>query len=125
MELKQFITQTLNDIIDGIADSQKHASERQAVINPHFESSVARCFYVQDDNSSYDAFEVQNIEFDIAVTVSNEDKSKAGIGVLSAVLNVGAQGEENQSSNEVSRVKFTVPVVFPIKRTEFVKKEQW
>lgn len=116
MELKEFITQTLNNIVDGIADAQAHALEKQAMINPS-------CTVRSEETIVYHtvmgpAFTVQVIEFDIAVTVTDEDKSKGGIGVLSAVLNVGVQGEANKINNETSRVKFSIPVVFPLEREE-------
>ena len=56
---------------------------------------------------------VQNVEFDIAVTVA-EDKSKSG-GVLAVLgpLTGGLKDSATTSSATVSRIKFTIPIGMP------------
>lgn len=107
MELKQFITNTLNDIIDGIADSQAHAREKNAVVNA---ASVNDREYMKQYSHKY---HVHDIEFDIALTVTQEDKAKGGVGAIISVFSIGVVGEDNLTNSSVTRVKFSVPVLFP------------
>jgi hypothetical protein len=51
-----------------------------------------------------------NIEFDVAVTVSESLESKEKVGVLSVVSLGGGIAHEMTS---VSRIKFSIPVLFP------------
>lgn len=61
---------------------------------------------------------IQTIEFDIAFTVEKEKATKGGIGVLGAVMNLGAQGQSSASDTVFSRIKFSVPVIFQLKGSE-------
>jgi hypothetical protein len=56
---------------------------------------------------------VQTLDFDIAVTVTEGEQKKSGIGVLVAGVGLGKSGQSDARSETVSRLRFTVPVVFP------------
>ena len=57
--------------------------------------------------------EVQNVNFDVAVTVSESGESGAGLQV--GAFGVGGKmgGGSKRARSEVSRIKFVVPVVLP------------
>lgn len=94
MDIKEFISETLKQIIDGILDAQNYTGTKNAVIVP--------C-------SDYN----RNVDFDIAVTVveGKETGAKAGISVWSIGAGVAAKTES--SSSTVSRIKFEIPVELP------------
>jgi hypothetical protein len=109
MKLDEFITQTINQIIDGVAKSQEHAKEANAYVNAPI---------IIDANRVYDYYQnslpqPQIIEFDIAITTTESKGLKGGAGIFVASFGVGYQGEKSLSGMEVSRIKFSIPVVLP------------
>lgn len=113
MELDKFITETLNSVIKGVKNSQDFAKENGARINPHvgkwdFEKTKTTYFGREEG-----ARAISNIEFDIAVSTSNEQESgiKGGINVMS--VNLGGKLSDKDLKETVSRIKFSIDVVLP------------
>ena len=76
MELKDFIAETLKQIIDGVKEAQNYASEHGGIINP--EGIV---IYKDSGNSTsysgkFNSEPAQTIDFDIAVTTQDSNGVK-------------------------------------------------
>ena len=110
MELDEFVAKTLEQIIKGVADAQNAVIRRaaKAVINPYVGSAVPADWLDEGTGTL-----VQDVSFDVAVTVSESGKSGAGLQV--GAFGIGAQigGGSDRAHSEVSRIKFVVPVVLP------------
>ncbi len=110
MELKEFVSEALKQVIDGIEDAQKYVSEKEtnAVINPSPMGIPGGAMYIEKPFNALDP-----VEFDIALTTEQENtkSGKAKISVLSLGANASTESQTTQSS--VSRIKFLVRVVFP------------
>lgn len=98
MDLKTFVSESLNQIIQGIEEAQ--SSNKRSQVNP---SAVAA--YQQ---------KVIDIAFDVAVTVEKVTEAKGGITVFS----VGASGESKTSDSTTHHLKFSVPVRLPFQTGE-------
>lgn len=113
MELDKFITETLNAVVKGVKNSQDFAFENGARINPYIrdfdENKTLTTFFKNDDCLRA----VSTINFDIAVSTSNEQESgaKGGISVMS--LNIGGTLSDKDVKETVSRIKFSINVVLP------------
>ena len=94
MDIKEFVSDTLKQIIDGVVDAQEYAKNEEAVVAPYHNYQ-------------------KNISFDVAVTVdeSKQKESKAGITVWS--IGAGVGGKTESSSSTISRIKFEIPVELP------------
>ena len=105
MELKDFVSQTLVDIAEGVRDAQEKLSSNE---NP------TRIAPRPDFGPMATAFDQvkQIVEFDVAVTSEERKQTKGGIGVMLAPVALGSQGQSTTQSSTVSRLKFTVPVIF-------------
>jgi len=112
MQLREFISETIVQIINGIVDSQKQVDSLGAKVNPAMLLNTSRSIGLAGEYSNTKR-NVYPIEFDIAVGEAKGDGVKAGIGILSVVLSAGAQSEIKSSQSNESRIKFIVPVVFP------------
>jgi len=124
MELKEFISSTLEQISRGVLEAGANLQDTNAIVSPHdfrINSENSQAFGRTRKEAGSDADEgtrvVQKVDFDIAVTVDETDKANAGarISVLSIGLGVG--GETTTRSGTVSRINFSVPVVFPSHET--------
>ncbi len=109
MELETFISETLRQIVKGVKTAQQHEDCAGAKIVPKtLDNRVS-------GTKSYLDEKIEKIEFDVAVTVTEESEKKGGIGVLTGVLGVGAHASANSAIGSVSRIKFCVPLVLPAK----------
>jgi len=110
MELKDFISESLIQIIDGVATAQEHAEEKGAEVAPKLQATTGP----RDTfRTHFTEHPVQTVEFDVAVTASEVDKAEGTIGILVASLGVGVKGSEERQTTELSRIKFSVPIGLP------------
>lgn len=112
LNLKDFISSTICEIIDGVTEAQ--AKSHSELINPD-------AFY-RADHAPKTHFSVRGgglvhmVDFDVAVTVESSSEGKVGAGIK--VFSVGgAEGSTSTAdkSSQVSRIKFSVPIAFPRK----------
>lgn len=94
MNVKEFVSDTLEQIMTGVKDAQKLTKTSGATIVP----------YNKTDSQ---------IGFDVATTVSEakEAGGKAGVTVFS--IGAGVTGKFEASNSIVSRIAFSIPVDFP------------
>jgi hypothetical protein len=111
VELKEFVTETLTQIIDGVKAAQEHAKGVGAAVSPkglYAPKAGEKSWY-----AGQNATPVHMIEFDVAVSASSDDKAKGGAGLFVGPVALGAQGETGTSSGTVSRIRFNVPMILP------------
>lgn len=107
MQLDEFIKSTLRQIIHGVRDAQKELAADGAAVNPTVRSAPAGRLVHSTGTI------LQDVEFDIALTVSETDQSGAGVRVGVAWIGGKVDAGSNRERSEVSRIKFVVPVAFP------------
>jgi len=112
MNLKDFVSESLIEIFEGVKDAQSRVGQGLGEINPspvgsHTEFTKQGLFMAGDRKIG------THVEFDVAVTVSEGSGSKGGIGIFSGAINIGASGQSNKTDVSLSRIKFQVPIVLP------------
>jgi len=111
MELKEFISETLIQVIDGVKIAQQYSKDNGALIAPNGDSylvdSLGKTIKVSFN------YDVQNVEFDVAITTSESSGGKGGAGVFVAGISLGAQVKTETVDQTLSHLKFTVPVCLP------------
>ncbi len=121
MELKDFVRESLIQVVAGIEEAQTEVRDCGGFVNPAHRADVK--------NSNESHFGVigtgQNVflvDFDIAVTVveGTGTDAKAKLNVAS-LLELSAGGKSNQSSSATNQIKFKVPLALP---TDSVSEEQ-
>ena len=115
MNLKEFITTTLVEIAEGLRDAQSKFAELGGTVNPRgltdpFQKNI---YSFTSPDAMHRNFKLSNVEFDIALTASNEAENKGGIGVFLGSFGVGANTKEVGGQSSVNKIKFSVPVEFP------------
>ncbi len=105
MELKEFIAATLGEIQEGVqmAINQTISKKINGAINPSWGGTG-------DINSSL----IQEVKFDIAVTVADEEKAGMNGGIKVVGLSIGGDGSTATTTSRVSRIQFSIPVVPPV-----------
>jgi len=111
MELKDFVKETLSQIVSGIHSAQLSVGSMGAIVNPKAITQREGILYLADGTS--DLRTVQMVDFEVSLTHTQDDEARGGIAVLFGAIGIGAQGKTETGSSAVNRVKFSVPVRFP------------
>lgn len=116
MNLKDFVSESLVEIMEGVSDAQKRVGSSSGEIVPHVNNIFTQT-QTGGTNSAIGWTEegelVQSVEFDVAVTASDGTETKGGIGVVAGIFALGSQGKSHENNQSISRLKFIVPVSLP------------
>ena len=105
MELKEFIKNTLLDIVEGVKDAQEKGMELGAIISPNYRQT--------DYTMSYESKPIRIVEFEVGLSPETMEGGR-GIGVsLANVASFKLDDNGSQRKNNATKIKFDVPIVFP------------
>ena len=99
MKLQDFVAETLTQIVNGVATAQDDAGHG-AKINPDGLTVTEAGKPVLRRTGSGTI--VQEIEFDVAVTVVEDSKTKGGVGLVVGPIALGSQGESGNVNQFVT-----------------------
>ncbi len=121
MELKEFITETIGSILDATVELQLEYEEQGIIINPPV--SVKERDLYEEGGAAHTYRRVEIVEFDVAVTAASETAGggKAGLKIFSA--EAGVEGKLNKTNEEVSRVKFSIPITLSASTAEVENRD--
>lgn len=122
MELREFVSETIQQVSLGVKDAMDKCSELDVIVNPDITVGADGDFYVPKAGSYPMQRRVQLLDMDIAVTVTETSETSGGgkIGVSIFGANINSSGKSENTN--VSRVKFSIPVCFPISKVEIKRK---
>jgi hypothetical protein len=111
MELKDFIAETLSQIVTGVVEAQTKVSTAGGSVVPHVRNA-------SDDKSMYGRTNAGNpvifVDFDVSIAAQEGTATKGGIGVVSGIFNLGSSGQSNENLQTSNKIKFKVPVGLPL-----------
>lgn len=109
MNLEEFVAETIKQIISGISKTHVHAKEKGATVNPRLACTI----YSGNKGRVEPRSPIHSVEFDVAVTTTEGKGTKGGIGIFVGPVGLGSKGQSESSNTSMSRIKFSVPIVFP------------
>jgi len=112
MELNDFVTETLVQIAEGIEQAQKNLREKnsEAIINTNMTETNSGQLVTGGKRNS-----VEMVEFDVAILANQGTATKAGVGLtVASLIKLDAGGQSNQSTGTESRIKFKIPMSYPM-----------
>ncbi len=111
MKLKDFIKETLKEIAEGVVEAQNETKDTGAIINPSaFVTGPHGDKYFYHSGTRH----VEDIEINVAVSVSEMDGEKTGIGVVSGFISGGIGNNTESHNSTVSTIKLKIPVALPV-----------
>jgi len=117
MDLKDFVKHTILDIAAGIQEANEEAASKnidlKANPKPIYFRSEGNVEYMPSTTARDDTKQVEMIKFDVAVTSTGTITGEAGAGINVAGFKVGGSGEVKDENENVSRIKFEIPVLLP------------
>jgi len=110
VELRDFISNTLVQIIEGVSNAQEYALSKDAEINPSegFASNFEKLSRTLKSHRL-----VHIVEFDVAVTVAESKQLSGGIGIVVPELSIGYRGTIGNEKSAISRIRFSIPLILP------------
>ena len=108
MELKDFIKETITQIVDGVVEAQVAIAKHGAEINP---KKVQ--FKEAGQYNYHNSGKPQMVEFDVGLTIIKKVGSADGVGVFLGAISLGKKNDEGSEHTAVSRIRFSLPVVLP------------
>ncbi|MCR4346292.1 MAG: hypothetical protein NUV55_03660 [Sulfuricaulis sp.] len=103
MELRQFVSRALCDIVNGIKDAQQETDKGTIV------PKVASSFKAVETGIS----DLTAIEFEVTVKTDERAGSEAKLSVVAAIVGGSVKGESGNSSGHAAKLSFRVPVKLP------------
>jgi hypothetical protein len=113
MQLRDFVAETLKEIIDGVIEAQRHYQDKGGSV-----ASGVTYAGTSSENRLWNSVTrapAQVVEFDVAVTAAEGTETKGSIGVFIGAIGLGSHGKSESSNTSVSRIKFSVPIILPEK----------
>lgn len=100
MELKEFIAQTIQEVVNGVVEARDTLPDSFRDLSVHSDAVYGT--------------RVKEISFHLEVAVNESKEGKGGISVVIPLLN--ANGKTVRSSEESTRnsISFNVPIALPI-----------
>jgi hypothetical protein len=116
MELKDFVNQTLVQLVRGVEQAQKELADSKAKINPQ----VEEVFGGTQTGGANQGFGwakggdlVSMVQFDVLVTAQEGQGTKGGVGVVAGIFALGSQGASDKANSAATRIQFGVPIILP------------
>lgn len=114
MDIKEFVKESLMQIAESINETNAELEERGTYIPNGDMTGEGVLFSVVKGTETRHFIKV---EFDLAVTVSQEHASNGGGGLsIASFANVGVRSESKEEKVDVSRIKFMIPMALPKKK---------
>ena len=107
MGLRKFIAETSTQIIGGITDAQANIIEFRKDGDSDYTAP-----YTNPNPTSDHSKKLSDIEFDVAVTVSEGNSAEGGGGLSVMGVSIDGKGVSEQTKSSVSRIKFSIPVSY-------------
>jgi hypothetical protein len=116
MELKQFVSQTLLQILEGVKSAQEQSGALGAEINPRLPDILVKDKSLDSRIISLGGTHQKTvflIDFDVAITVTEGEDIKGGGAINVAAIKLGAEGASTATNTQQSRIKFLIPITLP------------
>ena len=120
MELEDFISKALEQIVLGVDKSKEKLSNSGAELNPDVKGKaedLASAGVITSMDSARPEAKgekprkaVVRVQFDIAVAAEKTKSGRVKLGVLGALLGVDAKGQIEKTGSAEHRIKFEVPL---------------
>jgi len=118
MDLKEFVKESIVQIAQGIDEANSALSDSTAMVNPTniaansgSAQAYARTKSPDDQQSSRKI--VEKVQFDVAVVATTAEEGTVGGKLSIAAIGIGAEGKKESTNQSESRIKFSIPVVYP------------
>ncbi|QYY36455.1 hypothetical protein [Ruficoccus sp. ZRK36] len=112
MNIDDFISKVLVGIVSGVEKARTEANSPKSVFGPP--TLRVDGALITRNSLEWEGQPVHVAEFDIAVTVREDESLSGGGGLCIAGITAGGGKKSERENSTVSRVKFEIPYVLPL-----------
>ena len=114
MELRDYISETLVQISEGISDAMHKLEGKGVIVNPNSTFHSDGQFWIgKHQEHACVSRRVQEIEMNITTIVMESTEGQGGAKLNVGVLNVGGGVKDIGSEQKSNTIKFSIPVCLP------------
>ena len=125
MELKDFVSQSIQQIFEGVKQAQSQTKEMNGLIAPHkLRMSDKEIPNHQSVVGYHHSTPIISVDFDISVTTQDSTKDKAGAGIFIAAIGLGGQVGSESMNSQLNKLRFSIPVILPIPENNLNYQQQ-
>lgn len=116
MDLKDFVKESLLNIVDGVKEAQEESKAKGAIISPRFVGAKGYTAQIGEKNCS-----IQFVDFEIVlgeiINKEAKDSIRGSLGVVLSKIGIGVEAKgdtkkEDRNSAQTS-IRFSVPIILP------------
>jgi hypothetical protein len=123
MELKDFISETIQQISLGVKDAMDKCAELDVLVNPDITTGENGNFCIPDSKYNVNIQRrVQIIDMDISVVVTATTENKMGGMIGISMIGIGGETKGIENTSNTNRVKFSIPVCLPVSKAPINEK---
>lgn len=109
MELKDFVSDSITQIMEGVKEAQQKGKELGGSVVPF-------SYNVQGNRTILDSTNqrlISTLSFDVAVTATETTDKGARGGIKVMSIQLGGEANNNVTSGSTSRLCFEIPIILP------------
>ncbi len=115
MELKDFISETIQQISIGVKDAMEKCSDLDVIVNPDVTIGGDGDYFIPNDKNHISIQRrVQIIDMDISVVVTATTENKMGGKIGISMIGLGGETKGIENTSNTNRVKFSIPICLPV-----------
>ena len=123
MELKDFISETIQQISIGVKDAMEKCSDLDVIVNPDVTIGGDGDYFIPNDKNHISIQRrVQIIDMDISVVVTATTENKMGGKIGISMIGLGGETKGIENTSNTNRVKFSIPVCLPVSEAPIKQK---
>ena len=106
MELREFVQESLVQIVRGIEGATKELGDTTAVVSPRYirPASVGKSYgFAYEGDRKNTLRPVESVEFDVAVVALEGTEKKGGIGIMVGSIAIGGHGKTEFTPGKLGR----------------------
>ena len=113
MELKDFVRESLKQIVEGVSEAQEPIRRLGGYVNPTVRPKGTNEAHFGEFLPS--GQQVLLVDFDVAVTINEQTGTHAQAKLqVASFLSLGAGGNSGDAQQTTQRMKFKVPLALPL-----------
>lgn len=117
MKLRDFVSTTLLDIVQGVEQAQAELVRSKAEVNPRLNKIFPIAGTGSNTNQGLGWTEnnalVSVVQFNVVVTTEEKKSTEGTIGAVVVAFGLSARGSSAKAESEMTRIQFSVPVKLP------------
>lgn len=109
IEIDSFIKTAIIEILQGVSSAHDYIKSKDdasitGALNPYF----------SDDANHLRKDLIRDINFDVAINIDTSSEKSAGAKAKIYVVDAGGEYKKKDTEGQLSRVQFSVPILFPM-----------